>query len=317
MNSMRHTTLKQLRYLSAVIRLGSVSAAAADLCVTPPAVTAQIKTLEDLVGLPLVERQGDRFRATPAGEEIAGSLRKIEALLVDCAHALVQLKTGATGRVSFGIVSSAKYFAPMAIAGFRRLRATVDIRLMVGNREEVLAGLRSFELDLAIMGTPPPDLPLEAETIGDHPLIMIAPPDHRLAGRPRLRPEDLAAETFLVREPDSGTRGAFEKFMGPVFDERPRREMEMNSNESIKQAVIAGLGLAFLSGHTVASEIKHGRLALLDVVGLPIVRRWYVVRRADRRLLPAAQAMLTFWIERGASYLPQLVAPADPLEGAA
>jgi DNA-binding transcriptional LysR family regulator len=302
----RHTTLKQLRSLSAVIRTGTVTAAAGELNVTPPAITAQVKALEELVGLPLVERIGDRFRPTTAGEEIAGALIRIEAMLGECNDALAELRNAGSGKVSIGVVSTAKYFAPMAIAAFRRERPNVDIRLFVGNREETVAALRTYEIDLAIMGRPPGEFEVEAQIIGEHPQVMIAAPDHRCAGRPRIRPEDIADETFLVREIGSGTRTSFEAFMAGTFNGRAPRALEMSSNETIKQAVIAGLGIAFISAHTIATEVEIGRLAILDVVGLPIRRQWFTVRRTDKRLLPAALALRDFWIRRGASFLPRI-----------
>lgn len=303
---MRHTTLKQLRSVSAVIRTGTVTAAANELNVTPPAITAQVKALEDLVGLALVERVGDRFRATAAGEEIAGTLARIEAALGECSDALAELKDAGSGKVAIGVVSTAKYFAPKAIAAFRRERPRVEIRLFVGNREETIQALKNFEIDLAVMGRPPREFDVEAAPIGDHPQVMIAPPDHPLVGRAAIDPEDLMEESFLVREAGSGTQASFQGFMGPVFEHRRPKEIEMSSNETIKQAVMAGLGIAFISAHTVASEVEIGRLSILDVVGLPIRRQWFVVRRTEKRLLPAALALRDFWLRQGGSFLPKM-----------
>jgi len=303
---MRHTTLKQLRSLAAVIRTGTVTAASSELNVTPPAITAQVKALEDLVGLPLIERVGDRFRPTAAGDEIATTLARIEALLGECSDALAELKEAGSGAVSIGVVSTAKYFAPRAIAAFRKERPRVEIRLMVGNREETLAALRNYEIDLAIMGRPPREFEVEAQVIGDHPQVIVAPPDHPFAGRRAIKPEELAGETFLVREDGSGTRSSFEAFMGEAYVGAPPREIEMASNETIKQAVMAGLGISFISAHTVAFEVESGRLAILDVTGLPIVRHWFMVRRTDKRLLPAALALRQFWATRGADFLPKV-----------
>lgn len=303
---MRHTTLKQLRSLAAVIRTGTVTAASSELNVTPPAITAQVKALEDLVGLPLIERVGDRFRPTAAGEEIATTLARIEALLSECGDALAELKDAGSGAVSIGVVSTAKYFAPRAIAAFRKERPRVEIRLLVGNREETVAALRNYEIDLAIMGRPPREFEVEAQVIGEHPQIIVAPPDHPLAGRRGLQPAEIVGETFLVREDGSGTRTSFEAFLADRTDGPPPKEIVMASNETIKQAVMAGLGISFISAHTVATEVEAGRLVILDVVGLPIVRHWYMVRRPDKRLLPAALAFRQFWITRGGSFLPSV-----------
>jgi DNA-binding transcriptional LysR family regulator len=303
---MRHTTLKQLRSLAAVIRTGTVTAASSELNVTPPAITAQVKALEDLVGLPLIERVGDRFKPTAAGDEIATTLARIEALLGECGDALAELKNAGSGKVSIGVVSTAKYFAPKAIAAFRRERPRVDIRLLVGNREETVAALKNYEIDLAIMGRPPREFEVESQVIGEHPQVIIAAPDHPLAGRKAIQPSEIGGDTFLVREDGSGTRTSFESFMGDAFEAKPVREIEMASNETIKQAVMAGLGIAFISAHTVAVEVEIGRLAILDVVGLPIKRHWFMVRRTDKRLLPAALALRQFWATKGASFLPKV-----------
>ncbi|WP_181702419.1 LysR family transcriptional regulator [Chthonobacter albigriseus] len=304
---MRHTTLKQLRSLAAVIRTGTVTAASNEMNVTPPAITAQVKALEDLVGIPLIERVGDRFKPTAAGEEIATTLARIEALLSECGDALAELKDAGSGKVAIGVVSTAKYFAPKAIAAFRRERPRVDIRLFVGNREELIHALKNYEIDLAIMGRPPREFEVEAKSIGDHPQVIIAAPDHPLADRDdEIDPTELANETFLVREDGSGTRTSFEAFMVDVFHQRPPHEIEMSSNETIKQAVMAGLGIAFISAHTIALEVEIGQLKILKVKGLPIRRQWFVVRRTEKRLLPAATALRDFWMNKGGSFLPKV-----------
>lgn len=306
---MRHTTLKQLRCLSAVIRTGSVTAAAAELHVTPPAVTAQIRSLEEQVASPLIERCADRFRATEAGEEVANSLRRIEAVLAECADALEVLKRPGHGRISIGIVGAAKYFAPMALAAFYRDFPKAQIRLSVGNRYEIVRALHDYDLDLAVMGTPPHDFPVHAHVIGSHPLVMIAHPDHPLAARTAIQADELRGEMFLVREQGSGTRAAFDAFMSDPCSGDVRRDIEFGSNETIKQAVMAGLGIAFISAHTIAAEVESRRLKILDVVNLPVMRQWYVVCRTDKRLLAAAESLRSFWLERGSAFLPRVALP--------
>jgi LysR family transcriptional regulator, low CO2-responsive transcriptional regulator len=303
---MRHTTLKQLRFLSAVIKTGTVTAASSAMNVTPPAITAQVKALEDLVGMPLVERVGDRFIPTSAGAEIASTLARIEALLNECGSALAELKEAGSGRVSIGVVSTAKYFAPMALAAFRKERPKVDINFFVGNRDETILALKNYEVDLAIMGRPPAEFDVESKAIGGHPQVMIASPSHPLAAKRDIDPRDLLDEIFLVREAGSGTRNSFNALMSEYTGGRELREFEMGSNETIKQAVIAGLGISFISSHTIAPEVEAGRLVILDVVGLPIMKTWFVVRRTDKRLLPAAEALHAFWLKRGAEFLPKI-----------
>lgn len=154
------------------------------------------------------------------------------------------------------------------------------------------------------MGRPPADIDMDVRLIGDHPHVIIAPTSHRLARKSRLALSDLADETFLMREPGSGTRGLMEQLF-ETARVRPNIGMAMSSNETIKQAVIAGLGIAFISAHTVATELDERRLVTLDVAGLPVVRQWFVLSRKDKVLLPPARAMLEFLAARGAQFLPR------------
>jgi len=193
---------------------------------------------------------------------------------------------------------------PFAISGFSKLHPEIEVRLTIGNRKEIGAALRGYDLDFAIMGRPPVDIEMDVRLIGDHPHVIIAPTAHRLARKSKLALADLALETFLTREPGSGTRGLMEQLFESA-GVRPTIGMEMSSNETIKQAVIAGLGIAFISAHTVATELDERRLAMLDVVGLPIIRQWFVVSRKDKVLLPPAQAMQRFLGDQGAQFLPR------------
>jgi len=299
-------TLKQLRALTAVVRQGTFSAAAEALSVTPPAVTVQMKALEELAGLPLVERTREGLRPTDAGRVLLETASRIEAALEECGEALDALHGVVGGRVSVGVISTAKYFAPRALAVFSRGHPNIEMRLSVGNRGETVAALRDFQLDFAVMGRPPEEFKVSNQEIGAHPHIVIAPPDHPMVSRRRIALAKLADETFLLREEGSGTRTLMQRIFAKQ-DLSPNLGMEIGSNETIKQAVIAGLGIALISAHTVAAELGDGRLAKLDIVGLPVVRKWYVVRRREKTLLPAAQALWDFLVEEGARFLP--VAP--------
>ncbi len=306
---MRNITVKQLRLLTAAARGGSFAAAAEACHVTPPAVTMQMQQLEADVGLPLFERDGRGFRLTAAGKEILAAAEKIDAVLADCAAGLAGLKSLAGGRVAVGVVSTAKYFAPQMLAAFARGHPGIDIELVIGNREDTIAAFQSGRLDVAVMGRPPEGVEVESVLIGDHPQVIIAPPDHALAKRRAISPQDIAGETLLMRELGSGTRLLAEQFLAQ-HGIKPRVGMEIGSNETIKQAVIAGLGIAFISGHTIASEIQDGRLAVLDVAGLPEMRHWFVVRPAAKRLMPAAGALRDFLVAEGERFLPKLEGPA-------
>jgi LysR family transcriptional regulator for metE and metH len=304
-NFARRTSLRQLRALGAVAGTGGLTAAAERLSLTPPAVAQQLKLLEDaLGGVPLLERTPAGMRPTEAGREALVALGRIEAALADCAAAIEALRGIEGGRVAVGVTSTAKYFAPFALAAFQRAHAGVEMRLSVGNRQQVVAALEAFELDVAVMGYPPDHFPVERAVLGPHPHVIIAPPGHPLAARRAIPLGDLAGETFLLREPGSGTRDLMRRLFEAAEPDGPR--MEIGSNETIKQAVMAGMGIALLSAHTIAAELRDGRLAVLDVAGLPAVRQWFVVRRAEKRLLPAAQAMWDHLIRHGAGFLPAL-----------
>ena len=307
---MRNLSLKQLQAVAAIVRQGSLTKAADELALTPAALSARIKQLEEEVGLPLFDRTSAGLRPTDAGREMLRAVDGVNAALESCADRLNALKGLSGGRVAAGLTSTAKYFAPQAIGAFSQLHPGVEINLVVGNRERLVDWLRDYDVDVAVMGRPPGDFPVEAVPFGEHPFVIIASPNHPLAARRKLTRGDLAKESFLAREDGSGTQSVFEEFLGGVIVRRPRFVVEMGSNETIKQAVMAGLGIALISGHTVANEVEAGRLALLDVVGLPIRRQWYAVRRADRILGPAGAAFRKFLIEKGERFLPRL--PSKP-----
>src|SRR5215831_4731576 len=299
----RDATFRQLRALGAVHGMGSVTAAARSLNLTQPAVTLQLRNLEALAGLPLIQRTGEGMRLTDAGREVMALTERIEAALVDCEQTLDMIAGRSGGRVSIGAVSTAKYFVPFAIAAFSKRHPKIDIVLKVGNREDIRQALRGYDLDIAIMGQPPPDVPVEKRLMGEHPHVIVAAAGHWLAKDSGLAVVDLTYETFIMRERGSGTRMLMEQYF-QASDLQPKIGMEMDSNETIKQAVIAGLGVAFISLHTVASELEDGRLVVLDVAGLPVMRQWYAVRRLDKALMPPAQAMLEFLGEEGFRHLP-------------
>jgi LysR family transcriptional regulator for metE and metH len=310
-NFPRRTTLRQLRALGAVTSAKSVSAAAQLLSLTPPAVSQQLQLLEGaLGGVPLYERTATGMRPTEAGREVLTALERIEAALTDCASAIDALRGMGGGRISVGVISTAQYFAPFALAAFQNAHPMVEMKLQIGNRSEMIAGLEKFNLDLALMGYPPEHFPVDRAIIGDHPHVIIAAPDHWLAKRGRIALADIARETFLLREPGSGTRA----LMVGLFSNLPSGpRIEIGGNEAIKHAAMAGMGLALVSAHVAAVEIADGRLAVIDVEGLPIVRQWFAVRRSERRQLPAADELWEHLRRSGARFLPKL----PPAKGSA
>lgn len=302
-NFSKRLTIRQLRTLAAVQASGSFTSAASHLHVTQPAVTLQLRNLQALAGLPLLQRTGEGILLTDAGREVRRLADRIEAALLDCEQSLDMIAGRSSGRVSIAAVSTAKYFVPFAIAAFSRRFPGIDVTLRIGNREDIREALRGYDLDIAIMGQPPSDIEVEMHPLGGHPHIIVAPAGHRLTKR-KLSALDLADETFITREVGSGTRMLMEQFLQKI-GLRAKISMEMDSNETIKQAVIAGLGVAFISQHTVSHELQQRRLVSLKVQGLPILRQWHAIRRADKILLPAAAAMLDFLGKEGPRYLPK------------
>jgi DNA-binding transcriptional LysR family regulator len=300
---MKGVTLRQLRVFSAVARHLSFGKAAKELHLTPPAVSMQIKELEGQVGLPLFDRSGRSVALTVTGEYLLVYVRKILATLKDAEDAVARLSGLQTGRLTIGMVSTAKYFVPRLMARFRAEHPGIDVRLAVGsNREQLVALLQANDVDLAIMGRPPRELATRAEPFAVHPHVIVTPPDHPLLRMGHVPAVTLADYEFLIREEGSGTRAAMEKF----FDDHriePRVAMEMTSNETIKQAVMAGMGISFLSLHTIGIELKAGLIAVADVEDLPLAKRWYIVNTLSKTLSPAAEAFRYFMLEEAESYL--------------
>jgi DNA-binding transcriptional LysR family regulator len=299
---MRPYTFKQIQTFMEVARQGSVSKAAERLFVTQPAVSMQIKQLEEAFGLALLEPTGRNIKLTNAGEVFLthattamGQFKDLEALMAE--H--IGLKRG---RIDLAVVSTAKYFIPMLLVQFNKLFPGIDVRLHIDNRERVAGMLARFEVDLVVMGRTPTHLDAQATAFATNPMTMVAAPDHALARRRNLNFSALGDYGFVVREEGSGTRAA----MQHLFDDNHTAlnvVMEVPSNETIKQAVMAGMGLSFLSMRTVRHELAAGRLAVLEVKGLPQVNHWYVTHLSSKKLSPAALAFKNFLIEQGGALM--------------
>jgi DNA-binding transcriptional LysR family regulator len=302
MTSLKDATLRQLQILDTAARTLSFSRTSELLHVSQPAVSMQMKQLGELAGVPLFERVGARLHLTQAGEELARHAREVLRTLEQADDALAALRGMQGGRLRVAVTSTAKYFAPKLISLFAKRYPEVVVRLAVNNRETVIQALAANEIDVAIMGKPPDGLDTAAATFADHPFVVIAAPDHPLAHRRSAALSTLASEVFLVREPGSGTRAAMERFFAEHGIE-PRIGMVMESNETIKQAVMAGMGLSFISRHTVGLELRAGELAVVHAPGLPVMRAWNVVHLAEKRLPPPAQAFESFVLEEGKAFL--------------
>ena len=289
--SIQHVSLRQLKVFEAAASNRSFSKAAQLLHLTQPGVSMHIKELESNAGLPLFERLGKKLHVTEAGQELLARVREILRSLKDAEEAIDGLKGLKRGRINLAVVSTAKYFAPRLLARFGKDFPQLDIRLAVNNRDSVIEQLIANEVDLAIMGRSPQTLDTVAEAFAPNPHVIIAAPDHPLAGVRRVPADRVARETFIVREPGSGTRLAMQQF----FDERRfnfRVAMEMASNETIKQAVAHRMGVAFLPRMTVQAELESGILVEVPVKELKVERKIRLVHPSRRQLSHAARAFL-------------------------
>ena len=303
---MRNVTLRQMRVFAAVARHLSFTRAAQELHLTQPAVSQQVRLLEEEVGMPLFEHIGRKIRLAPAGLELLRYATQVTELLREAGETLAAMRGLKRGVLKLGAVSTAKYFAPTLLSAFAPAYPEVTIKFTVANREEIVKLLGANELDLVIMGRPPRELDTTAEPFARHPLVIIASPDHPLARRRHIPLKSLTRETFIIREQGSGTRASMEH----VFRERGvpfRATMEVSSNETIKQAVMAGMGLSFISSHTIGLEAGAGKLAILDVAGLPVVRDWYVIHLREKILSPIAAAFRGYLLENGARVILETV----------
>jgi len=303
----KRITLRQLRVFEQVARLRSISAAAGVCHLTQPAVSMQLKALEEECGLPLTELVGRQLRLTEAGDAVAAYARRVQHDLDELEQQLAAMRGQKHGKLNVGIVSTAKYFASHLLAAFTEQHPGVVLSLEVENRARILQLLAVNDIDLAIMGVPPESLDAVALAFADHPHGLVLPPTHPALQRRRLRLADLADETFLVREIGSGTRAVMERYFA-TEKFSPRRVIQMTGNEAIKQAVMAGLGIGFLSLNTLALERGLGLVHVPPMHGLPVVRRWHVVHRRGKQLLPLAQAFRDFVCAAGGRYADASVA---------
>jgi LysR family transcriptional regulator, low CO2-responsive transcriptional regulator len=301
-------TLRQLHTILAVDRLGQINLAAREIGLTPPAITLQMQQAEAMVGTSLFERTTEGFRATDAGRAVIAAANDIERRVATLEDDILAIRGAGLGRLRLGAVSTAKYFVPRLMAGFAEERPGIQISLTIGNRAAIIEALNEQQIDVALMGRPSRQTPFESTLLGDHPLVIIAAPDHPLVGANEISKQRLAEEPFLVREPGSGTRTSLELFLSDIPGRLDNLGTEFSSNETIKQAVMAGMGVAFISAHTIAMEVEIGRLAILDAVGTPVLRQWFIVRRADRAQSPALQAFESFVSRSGRDFLPVLAA---------
>lgn len=298
-------TFRQLEVFEVVARLLSYTKASKELHLSQPAVSMQIKQLEENTGLPLLEQVGRKTYLTEAGNEMYHYCRTIAHQLNEAGEVLEKLKGLESGRLEISVATTANAFASRMLSKFNKEHEGSTVSLDVTNRERLLRQLAQNDKDIVIMGRPPEDADLVTEPFAENPLVVIAAPDHPLAEIQPIPLSKLQEQTFVVREKGSGTRTAMQRF----FEQHNlsiTSSMEMNENEAIKQAVQAGMGLGVVSIHTIELELETKRLVILDVEDFPIMRHWYLVHRKDKRLSPITLAFKKFVLSEGRNLIPQI-----------
>jgi len=295
-------TFRQLKLFESVARNSSFTRAAEELYLSQPAVSTQIKQLENEVGTPLFERMGKKIFLTEAGREMYEFSRSIAKKFDDVSMILGEMKGVKRGHLDIVVTSTAECFAPYLLAAFCKQHSGITVNLDVTNREALLRQLADNIPDMAIMGSPQGGMDLEADSFMSNPLVVIAPLNHPLSGSGRIPLQTLLKESFIVREKGSGTRNAIQIFL----EQRGltmTTTMEMSRNEAIKHAVMAGLGLGIVSIHTLEMELALDRLVVLNVEGFPILKDWYIVHRAGKRFSAAAQTFKEFVLSEGGNII--------------
>jgi DNA-binding transcriptional LysR family regulator len=304
---MRNVTVRQLQMFVGAAEAESFARAAEILHVSPAAVSFQIKQIEDMSGFALFERIGRKVALTDAGTTLLTYARIVLQALQDSDQALMALRGVLGGRVALGAVSTAKYIVPHVLARFQAKYPGISINLRFGNRQQIADALERGEIELAVMGKPDDTADVSATAFAVHPTVIIAATDHRLANAHSLAIKDLAAERMVTREEGSGTRILMEQTcLAAGFT--PRIGMTTDSNETIKQAVMAGMGIAVISRHTIGLELALGLMRTLPVDGFPVLRSWFVVRRRSMPMMPGHMQLQAFLLENGQSVIDELEA---------
>ena len=308
---MKRATFRQMEVFETVARHLNYSRAAEQLRLSQPAVSIHVKQLEGYAGLPLFEQLGKRIYLTRAGHEMLHYSRAVLQQVKEAEEALAALKGIHGGLLNIAVISAGDYFFPGLLAEFCRRHDNVTVQLSVNNREEIVRQLVENTTNLAVLLRPPGHPNMIAEAFAPQPHVIIAAPGHALARERHISLQALANEAFIVRERGSDTRLAMEEMLAE-FRVKFNIAMEIKSTETIKQAVIAGMGIGFLSAHTIGRDLEAGRLSVLDVEGFPVMREWHIVHRRNKRLPAVAVAFKQFLLQEGAALIERLVGRVTP-----
>ena len=303
---MIRATLQQLRVFYAVAEHKSYTRAAEEIHLSQPGVSIQVKRLEEILDITLFEKMGNQIYLTAEGQELYDTCRDIFERLESFEERLKELSGDVAGPINVAVVSTAKYFLPFLLSNFMHRHPKVEPRLKVTNRANLLARLNANEDDLYITGQVPEDLPVIEYPFLENVLVVVAHPTHPLANKKGIKLEQLTEERIVGREPGSGTRKAVEDLL-LKHGLKITPYIELSSSEAIKQGVMAGLGIAVLSLHSLALEIAAKKLVVLDMEGFPLRRRWYAVHRKGKRLSRAAQTFLDYLQDEGEEEVQHLI----------
>lgn len=302
---MRNLTLRQIRiFLSAAKHL-NFSHASEELHITGSAVSLQIKEMESDMGVSLFNRESKKIALTVAGEHFLTYANRVVSTLNDAKVTMENLRDTEVGILNIGLVGTTRYFLPSLLLHFKALYPNVQIKVIVKNREALIGLLKDGLVDIAIMGKPPGYIDAEAVPFASHPHAFVASPSHPLAGKPNLPAEILNQVDIIAREEGSGTRYIMEKY---ISEQRLslKVSMEMSGNETIKQAVMADLGVSFVSLHTVSNEIANQQLVMLDIKDTPVFRTWHIVTPSNQNPAHATTAFRAYVLEKAQGILNDL-----------
>lgn len=302
---MKNLTLRQMRIFLSAAKHMHFSRAAEELHISAAAVSLQIKQMEDDMGVKLFTRENRKIELTSAGEYFLIYARRMTGTLNEANTMMERLRGPEAGALKIGLVSTAEYFLPRLLAQFKQDYLNLQIRVEVRNRQQLVELLRDGVIDIAIMGRPPKEIDTRVESFARHPHVFVASPSHPLADKANIAPTVLNQYELITRESGSGTRQIMEHYLAE-HNISPYVSIEMSSNESIKQAVMAGLGISFVSLHTIGLELAHKQIAMLDIQYTPVVRAWHVVALNKRNASQAAEAFRYFVLEKGGEILAEM-----------
>ena len=302
---MRNLTLRQIKIFISAAKHLSFSRAAEELHITGSAISLQIKEMEGDMGVMLFSRENRKITLTIAGEHFLSCATQVISTLDKAGEAMESLRGTQMDILKIGLVSTTRYFLPTILVRFKKEHPNIQIKVDVKNRQQLIELLREGEIDVAIMGKTPKTLNVRAEAFANHPHLFIASPEHPLAGKANLAPEVLNQVEIISREQGSGTRYIMEKFI-TEHGLSPLMRMEISGSETIKQTVMANLGISFVSLHTIGQEIANQQIVTLDIQHTPVMRVWHVVTPNKREASPAAEAFRRFMLEKAEGILNEL-----------